>query len=60
MRFQIRNIGAIGTADIEIDGITIIAGENNVGKSTVGKSLYAFLHDMSSWKKTSAEGRIGI
>lgn len=51
MRFEIKNIGAIEQADIDLDGITIIAGENNVGKSTVGKALYAFLHDMSSWKK---------
>ena len=52
MRFQLMNIGILEKADIDIDGITIIAGENNVGKSTVGKALYAFLHDMSSWKKT--------
>lgn len=55
MRLQIRNIGAIEQADISIDGITIIAGENNVGKSTIGKTLYAFLHDMSSWQKTYDE-----
>lgn len=48
LRFQINNIGAIENADVEIDGITIIAGENNVGKSTIGKALYAFLHDMYS------------
>ena len=51
MKFQIKNIGAIGYADIDIEGITIIAGENNVGKSTVGKALYAFLYEMSLWKK---------
>jgi len=51
VRFSLENVGAIVQADIDIDGITIIAGENNVGKSTVGKALYAFLHDMSSWKK---------
>lgn len=51
MRFIIKNIGAIEQADIDIEGITIIAGENNVGKSTVGKALYAFLHDMGSWKR---------
>lgn len=50
LRFQINNIGAIENADVEIDGITIIAGENNVGKSTIGKALYAFLHDMYSWE----------
>lgn len=51
LKFQIKNIGAIEKADIEIEGITIIAGENNVGKSTVGKALYAFLHDMDMWEK---------
>lgn len=51
MKFQIENIGMIENADIEMEGITIIAGENNVGKSTIGKALYAFLHDMDSWKK---------
>ena len=52
MKFRINNIGAIEKADIDIEGITIIAGENNVGKSTVGKALYAFLHDMNLWEKT--------
>ena len=51
MRFSIENIGAIDSATVDIDGITIIAGENNVGKSTIGKALFAFLHDMSEWEK---------
>lgn len=50
MKFQLRNIGALEKADIDLDGITIIAGENNVGKSTVGKALYAFLYEMGTWK----------
>lgn len=55
MKLQIINIGAIEHAEIELEGITIIAGENNVGKSTVGKTLYAFLHDMDLWRKTYDE-----
>ncbi len=51
MKFRIKNIGAIENADIEIEGLTIIAGENNVGKSTVGKALYAFLHSMDLWER---------
>ena len=51
MKFCIENIGAIDRATVDIDGITIIAGENNVGKSTIGKALFAFLHNMSAWKK---------
>ena len=52
MELKIDNIGAISNADIELDGITVIAGINNKGKSTVGKILYALLHDMYDWEKT--------
>ncbi len=41
MNIKIENIGKISKADINIDGITVIAGENNTGKSTVGKVLFA-------------------
>lgn len=50
MQIELKNIGAIGEMIVEIEGITIIAGENNVGKSTVGKALYAFLREMHNWK----------
>lgn len=42
MRFQITDVGRIRKADIKLDGITVIAGENNTGKSTVGKALFAY------------------
>ncbi len=41
MRLKIDNFARIKHADITIDGITVIAGENNTGKSTVGKVLYS-------------------
>ena len=40
MNLKISNIGKIKTADIALNGITIIAGDNNTGKSTVGKVLF--------------------
>lgn len=40
MKLNIENIAKIENADIEINGITVIAGENSTGKSTVGKILY--------------------
>ena len=40
MKLSLTNIGKIGAASVEISGITVIAGENNTGKSTVGKALY--------------------
>lgn len=41
MKLTLKNIGKIEKAAIEFNGITVIAGENNTGKSTVGKALFA-------------------
>lgn len=41
VRISLKNIAKIKEAAIEIKGITVIAGENNTGKSTVGKALYS-------------------
>ncbi len=49
MRLQIKNFAKIKEADIKLDGITVIAGENNTGKSTVGKILYAFFNSMHNY-----------
>jgi len=36
MLVTFKNTGMIEKADIRLDGLTVIAGENNTGKSTVG------------------------
>lgn len=41
MKLTIDNFACIKHADIAIEGITVIAGNNNTGKSTVGKILFA-------------------
>ena len=48
MELKIRNVGKIDSADIEIKGITIIAGLNGTGKSTVSRSLFAMFHSFSN------------
>ena len=40
MKLFIENIAKIRSAEIDVDGITVIAGSNNAGKSTIGKALY--------------------
>ena len=40
MVLEIKNVGLIESASIELNGITVITGHNNSGKSTVSKSLY--------------------
>jgi len=48
MELQLKNIGMIKEASVKIDGLTVIAGENDTGKSTVGKALYLHLKVASS------------
>lgn len=47
MRLKLQNIGIIEEADINVDGITLIAGQNDSGKSTVGKVLYALIRGVN-------------
>lgn len=44
MILDLKNIGKIEQASVEINGITVIAGENDTGKSTVGKVLYSIFN----------------
>lgn len=46
MKLHIENFAKIKKADITVDGITIIAGENNTGKSTVGKILFSLFNSL--------------
>lgn len=44
MKLELENVGKISHANIELNGITVIAGENNTGKSTIGKMLFCVFH----------------
>ena len=46
MKLSLRNVGKVREAEVEINGITVIAGENNTGKSTVGKALFAVFNGL--------------
>jgi predicted ATPase len=48
MELQLKNIGMITEANVKIDGLTVIAGENDTGKSTVAKILYNSLEKKKS------------
>lgn len=51
MKLTLKNIGKIETASVEINGITVIAGENNTGKSTVGRALFAVFNSFYNVQK---------
>ena len=44
IRLRGKNIGAFESFDIMIPSVTLIAGENGTGKSTISKSLYMLLN----------------
>ena len=41
MKITLKNIGIIKDSTVAIDGITVITGKNNSGKSTFGKAVYS-------------------
>lgn len=55
MKLHITNIGKIKEADIAIKGITVIGGENNTGKSTISKAMYAIFNSF-----VDLEARVAI
>ena len=59
MKLEIRNLAKIESADIELDGITMIAGPNDSGKSTCGKVLCTVANAFSQLEKNGREIRVG-
>lgn len=57
MKLKLVNIAKVKNADINIDGITVIAGENNSGKSTLGEALYASFNGLHNMKNKMFEER---
>jgi len=43
MELQLKNIGMIKEANVKLNGLTVIAGENDTGKSTFGKAFYVIV-----------------
>lgn len=43
MEIRLKNIGIVKDSSVALDGLTIITGANNSGKSTIGKALYSVL-----------------
>lgn len=41
MELKLKGIGAVPDAEIRMDGLTVILGENGTGKSTILKALYS-------------------
>ncbi len=49
MDIKLKNFGKIKDAYIKLSGLTLIAGPNDSGKSTVGKSLFAIIKSIANY-----------
>jgi predicted ATPase len=61
MKLQIENIGKIKNANINISGLTLITGENDTGKSTIGKIMFGVTMTMiysERWEKKRKEKEV--
>lgn len=55
MKFSLTNIGKIAQADIEINGLTVLGGYNDIGKSTIGKVIFSVIKTISDIKQEIRE-----
>lgn len=61
MRLRIQNFAKVKEADIILDGITVMAGKNDTGKSTVGKvldSMYNSTSNLETKMKNARKSRL--
>lgn len=53
MKLKLDNIGKLDKAEVEINTITLIAGHNSTGKSTVGKLLYCIFNSFYNFEENA-------
>ena len=58
MQINLQNIGIVKDSSITIDGLTVITGKNNSGKTTVGKTLYALLDAVSDIQQKATSDKL--
>lgn len=57
MRLIVENIAKVRKADVKLNGLTVIAGENSSGKSTIGKILFSTIRALSDARDDDANRR---
>ncbi len=57
MKIILKNIGMLKEAKLNIDYLTVIAGENDNGKSTVGKVIFCIIKAMNRYKEDLQESK---
>ena len=57
MELKISNVNKIKSADIQLNGLTVIVGENDSGKSTVGRVLFSAIKALVNTKASNDKKR---
>jgi predicted ATPase len=57
MKIELTNIGMLESATVKLNGLTIIAGENDTAKSTVGKILFCIMKAIGRYDKDFQESK---
>lgn len=57
MKISVENIGCIKNAKVEIKGLTVIAGENGTGKSTISKMLFSIIKAVANLSQENEDAQ---
>lgn len=57
MNIRLKDIGIVSDSTIELNGLTVITGHNNSGKTTVGKVLYSLVDAVSNIENKAASDK---
>lgn len=58
MLVTFKNTGMIEEADIRFDGLTVIAGENDTGKSTIGKLMFSIIKTFNRYERDARQYQV--
>ena len=57
MKIRFSNIGMIENGYVNLNGLAVLAGENDTGKSTVGKLVFSIIRSFGKYEKEFEEDR---
>ena len=60
MKLNLKNVGIINKAEVNLNGLTVITGENGSGKTTVGKALFALLDSVENIDKKALNDKRNV
>lgn len=60
MELSVKNVEIIESANIKLDGLTILTGENDTGKTTIAKILFSIYSGFNDLMKNMEEYKVRL